>query len=215
MGLGQVGCNALKADCDVAAHLEGGASGRWGRSVRIQRYWQGDRWDKSFSGAFLLKTTILRALLCACVVARLSFYLPPVPSFPTPVFYFRLHTQIMQTMMYAQLVLTETSRKRVVYTSPVDILIWLAFPFSKTWNFNCAGVIEVRLSMFDHGGKTARNMLRGDWLTDILNGCDTYNIKPRQISWPLPTRATDPHLLTPFLRKNSASPVMLKRSSTL
>lgn len=23
MGLGQVGCNALKADCDVAAHLEG------------------------------------------------------------------------------------------------------------------------------------------------------------------------------------------------
>lgn len=54
----------------------------------------------------------------------------------------------MQTMVYAQLVLTETPRKRVLYTSPVDTLICLAFPFSKSWNLTRAGVAEARLGVF-------------------------------------------------------------------
>lgn len=60
----------------------------------------------------------VHALLHVCLFISLPFRLSP-----TPVFYFHPHTQIMQTVMYAQLVLTETSRKRVVYTSPVDTLI--------------------------------------------------------------------------------------------
>lgn len=79
------------------------------------------------------------------------------------------HTQTMQAMMYAQLVLTEPSRKRVVYRSPVDILIWIAFHFLETWNFNCAGAIEVRLSMFDHGGKPLKICcVLNDWFTEWI-----------------------------------------------
>lgn len=37
-----------------------------------------------------------------------------------------------------------------------DPLLTYWFDFSKTWNFNSAGAIEVRLSTFDHGGKPLR-----------------------------------------------------------
>ena len=82
----------------------------------------------------------------------------------------------MQAVMYAQLVLDRAVQETCGLQIPCwHTLIWLAFHFSETWNFNCVGPIEVRLSMFDHGGekKNAQNVLCPAWLTDSLSGCVT------------------------------------------
>lgn len=53
-------------------------------------------------------------LICRCTSVS-------TPSFIAP--FLELDTQIAQALMYAQLLSTEPSRKRVVYRSPVDTLI--------------------------------------------------------------------------------------------
>lgn len=53
---------------------------------------------------------------CVCLLSASTLAVFYSPSL-------ELDTQIAQALMYAQLLLTEPSRKRVVYRSPVDTLI--------------------------------------------------------------------------------------------
>lgn len=83
--------------------------------------------------------------------------------------------------------------KPVVYGSPVDILIWLSFHFSGTWNFNCAGVIDSAcLTMVEKPLKKC--CILTEWM-------DTPHATRSSIkkSWFLTTHAMVPHLLTTFL----------------
>lgn len=112
---------------------------------------------------------------------------------------------IMQVVMCAQLVLTEQSRKRVVYRSPPRWLVDLPFPFifQRAESLNCAGNSEVRLSRFRPRWKTTKNVPCPDWLNGLLSGCVTWYIKPDKKSQFPTTQETAPHLLTPFATKQS------------
>lgn len=218
----------------VGEHLEGeeGQTGRPGWAAGT--YWHGNRYgpqsrqtSEGCSDCFSLVTDQIPSpppppltqphaprspCICWSLLLHVCMFPSLCPSLTLPLFYFflGLYTRTMQAVMYAQLVLTEPSRKRVVYRSPVDILIWLAFHFLETWNFNCAGLSEVLLSMFDQGGKPLKNTLHPDW----LNGYVTCGMKLNQKSWFLTTRAIVPHLRTLFLTKNFLSLVSLKCYST-
>lgn len=77
-----------------------------------------------------------------------------------------VHTQIRQAMMCAQLVSTEPSRKRVVYRSPVDTLIWIAFFLFRNLEFLlCRGHWGPTQHVWPRW-KTNLSVLHPDWLTD-------------------------------------------------
>lgn len=120
-----------------------------------------------------------------------------------------LHLQVSQTVMYAQLALTEPSRKRVVYRSPVDIWIWLAFHFLETWNFNSSGPSEVRLSRFDHRAGPLKENVPSCSSSVVLEYIKLY---PKV--WLQSHVQRLSQLLTPFVFKNFLSSVVPKYYST-
>lgn len=116
------------------------------------------------------RSNLLCVVLCVRLRLFVVFVVVPVASFISVSFIPSSYcTQRSCMLVYAQLVLTEPARKRVVYGSPVDILIRLAFHFSGTWNFNCAGTIVVRLSMFDRRGKPLKNLQHTARLTKSMD----------------------------------------------